>query len=211
MIAGNISELRKKNGMTQAELAEKIGYSDKSVSKWERGDGIPDVICLKTIAELFGVTVDYMLTDVHDEDRAKERSGEECGLPQGGETEQAPCTENEPPKYTVNRTAIVLVSVAGVWLLAFLSFMILYLCGTDFSLSFAIACPVSAILLIVFNGLWGNSKFNFLLITFLVWSVLFLVCYAARAYNIWLLMCVGFPATFVVWISTRIKKQSREE
>ncbi|MFQ9093492.1 MAG: helix-turn-helix transcriptional regulator [Ruminococcus sp.] len=42
-IAGNISRYRKQLGMTQLDLSEKINYSDKSISKWERGDGIPDV------------------------------------------------------------------------------------------------------------------------------------------------------------------------
>ncbi|MBQ8186318.1 MAG: helix-turn-helix transcriptional regulator, partial [Clostridia bacterium] len=65
IIARNITTLRKNAGMTQAGLAEKIGYSDKSISKWERAEGIPDVICLKAIADLFGVSVDYMLTEEH--------------------------------------------------------------------------------------------------------------------------------------------------
>ena len=57
-IAKNITELRRAHGLTQAALAEKLDYSDKSVSKWERAEGLPDVICLKRIADLFGVTVD---------------------------------------------------------------------------------------------------------------------------------------------------------
>lgn len=60
-IALNITELRKKNGMTQSELAKFLNYSDKSVSKWERGDGIPDVVVLQKIAELFGVTLNDLL------------------------------------------------------------------------------------------------------------------------------------------------------
>ena len=58
IIANNITELRRSVPLTQAELAEKLNYSDKAVSKWERGESIPDVIVLKQIADLFGVTVD---------------------------------------------------------------------------------------------------------------------------------------------------------
>ena len=65
IIARNIVDLRRKNGMTQLELAEKLNYTDKAVSKWERGESIPDVAVLKTIADLFGVTVDYLLTAEH--------------------------------------------------------------------------------------------------------------------------------------------------
>lgn len=63
-LAGNLIRLRKEAGLTQAELAEKLGYSNKSVSKWERGDGCPDVFTLMKIADIYGVTVDEMLRGV---------------------------------------------------------------------------------------------------------------------------------------------------
>ncbi len=197
IIAKNITTLRKNAGMTQAGLAEKIGYSDKSISKWERADGIPDVICLKAIADLFGVTVDYMLTEEHN---------------QSPEPVPEPAAPQPPqPTYTTNHIAVTLVSVAGVWLLAFIVYIILKLCSISFGLSFAIACPVTAILLIVFNAIWGNRKRNFWCVTLLVWSFLFLICYAARKYDLWLLMCIGFPATVVVWLSCRVRSPKAAE
>jgi transcriptional regulator with XRE-family HTH domain len=60
-IAHNITALRKKNNMTQAELAEQLNYSDKSISKWERGESLPDIGVLKRIADIFEVTVDDLL------------------------------------------------------------------------------------------------------------------------------------------------------
>ena len=60
-IAGNIAKYRKQLGMTQIDLSEKINYSDKSISKWERGDGIPDVPTLVQLAEIFGVSVDELI------------------------------------------------------------------------------------------------------------------------------------------------------
>ena len=59
-IAGNIAKYRKQMGMTQIDLSEKINYSDKSISKWERGDGIPDVPTLVQLAEIFGISVDSL-------------------------------------------------------------------------------------------------------------------------------------------------------
>ena len=61
ILAANIAARRKSAGMTQAGLAEKLGYSDKTVSKWERAEGVPDVLCLKRMADLFGVKVDDLL------------------------------------------------------------------------------------------------------------------------------------------------------
>ena len=61
IFAENLSALRKKKGWTQLELAERLNYSDKAVSKWERGESLPDVTILKKISQLFEVTVDYLL------------------------------------------------------------------------------------------------------------------------------------------------------
>ena len=64
-IGANIAYYRRRAGLTQAGLAEKLNYSDKAVSKWERGDSIPDVLTLIQIAAQFGVTVDALLGDVN--------------------------------------------------------------------------------------------------------------------------------------------------
>ena len=63
IIANNITTLRKVKNLTQLEFANELNYSDKAISKWERAESIPDVIVLKQIADLFGVTVDYLLKE----------------------------------------------------------------------------------------------------------------------------------------------------
>ena len=62
-IGANIAAYRKQFGMTQAGLAEKLNYSDKAVSKWERGESVPDVLILMQLAELFGTTVNDLVCD----------------------------------------------------------------------------------------------------------------------------------------------------
>ena len=83
IIAGNIGKLRREAGMTQLELAEELNYSDKAVSKWERAESVPDISVLKAIAELFEVTVDYLITDHGDA--------------------AVPAKEEKPPKTTLKR------------------------------------------------------------------------------------------------------------
>ena len=63
IIAKNLVTYRKQAHMTQAELAEKVGYSDKNVSKWERAEGVPDMLVLHELAELYGVTVNDFFVD----------------------------------------------------------------------------------------------------------------------------------------------------
>ena len=62
-IGANIAAYRKQAGLTQAGLAEKLNYSDKAVSKWERGESVPDVLTLAQLAEQFGITVNDLLVD----------------------------------------------------------------------------------------------------------------------------------------------------
>ena len=73
IISQNIVALRRESGMTQIELAEKLSYSDKAVSKWERGESVPDITVLKAIADLFSVTVDYLITSEHSENDRRQK------------------------------------------------------------------------------------------------------------------------------------------
>lgn len=205
IIAKNIAELRKSHGMTQAGLAEQLGYSDKSVSKWERADGVPDVICLKKIADMFGVTVDYLLEAEHD------------NLPEADKNVQTEASEEigkATGKYVTNRRAVGLLSVVGVWTLACLVYIITKLCGYDFYLPFVVALPVTALLLVIFHSLWSGEKYfrivSFLTISALVWSVLFLICYVLRAREMWLLMVLGVPAMVVVALACLVRKRVDE-
>lgn len=202
IIAKNIADLRRSNGMTQAGLAEQLGYSDKSVSKWERAEGVPDVICLKKIADLFGVTVDYLLASEHEMIPEQEKIVQ---------TEELAGTAKQKERYVTNRRAVGLLSIAGVWMLACLVYIIVKLCGYDFYLPFVIALPVTALLLVIFHSLWSGKRFfrtvSFLTISALVWSVLFLICYILRAHEMWLLMVLGVPAMVVVALACRVRKR----
>ncbi len=193
-IAKNITELRKKSGMTQARLAEEIGYSDKSVSKWERGDGVPDIVCLKNIADLFGVTVDYLLESEHTSFPSLDNDKQE--VPESSDS------------YVINRAAIVGVTLAGVLMLAAVVYVILKLCGVVSLLPFVIACPVFAVLMVIFNSVWGTKKFNFYTISLLVLTILFLISFLLRSYDMWSMMLL--PGVLIVWLACRVKTKKSE-
>ena len=86
VVAKNIAELRQANGMTQLELAEKLNYSDKAVSKWERGDSMPDISVLVEIADLFHVSLDYLIHEDHTAAQAEAKAEEQeaAGYTSGG-------------------------------------------------------------------------------------------------------------------------------
>ena len=195
-IAKNITELRKNAGMTQARLAEEIGYSDKSVSKWERGEGVPDIVCLKNMADLFGVSIDYLLESEHSTEPAAPTA-------QNNSAESAPTNDS----YVINRAAIVGVTLAGILMLSSIVFVILKLCGIVSALPFVIACPIFALLVVIFNSIWGVTKYNFYTISLLVLSILFLISFLLRSYGMWQIMLLGIPGVFIVWLACRVKKK----
>ena len=63
IISHNIVSLRKQQGMTQLDLAQKVNYSDKAVSRWEKGEVMPDVETLQSISEAFNVPLAYLFEE----------------------------------------------------------------------------------------------------------------------------------------------------
>lgn len=193
IIAKNIQDLRVSAGMTQIELAEKLSYTDKAVSKWERGESVPDISVLLRIAELFTVTVDYL---VHEH------------------TEARPVKELGRDRIR-NRGLITGISVALVWLVATLAFVSTDIASVEFSyrwLAFLWAVPASAIVWLVFNSIWFNKAINFLIISLLVWSLLaavYITLILAGADNWWILFVLGIPGQIIILMWSGIKRRKR--
>ena len=143
IIANNISELRQGKGMTQLELAEKLNYSDKAISKWERGESLPDIVVLTQIAEIFSVSLDYLITEEHQE--AREEKAKEVF------------------QVRYNRAMIVGMSLSLVWFISMLVYVTVSLVmdKVDYLwLCFIYAIPVSVIVCLVFNSIWFNTRRN---------------------------------------------------
>lgn len=186
IVASNISRLRKDANMTQAELAEKINYSDKSVSKWERADALPDLSVTKQIAELFGVTVDFLLT-THDE-----------------------WNVTPPPKSTPSYDSdiITLISILGIWTISLLVYLILFFTGTVVLEIFYYATVVSLITLLVLNNVWKKPKYNLLIVSGLVLSIFSVVYLSLLSLNLWQIVFLLILSELIVFLSFHIKKRS---
>ena len=74
-IAKNITLLRKQNKWTQSDLAEQLNYSDKSISKWERGESIPDIEMLCKVAEIFKVNIEYLTQEHSEKEISRSQNG----------------------------------------------------------------------------------------------------------------------------------------
>ncbi|WP_405345440.1 helix-turn-helix domain-containing protein [Ruminococcus sp.] len=188
VVAGNIIKLRTSMNLTQAQLGEKLNYSDKSISKWERGESVPDVFVLKTIADMAGVTVDYIIT-LHDPD-------EEVQI------------EAKGPRYS--RRFITLTVLAGIWALAVLVFVVLWLCGIFNWLVFIYAIPVSLITLLVLNSVWGDRSWNLYIISGLVWGIICSIYLTAIKFNWWQLFLLGIPAQIIIIFAFSIRRRPKK-
>lgn len=191
-VADNIAMLRQARGMTQAELAQLLNYTDKAVSKWERADSIPDITVLKTVADLFNVSLDF-LTETHSD---------------------AEIAVLETRKQAKNRLSITLVSVFGIWFIATLLFVV-FLTKDPAILRawmvFIIALPVSSVVLLVFSCIWGRKYMMFICISALIWSLLLLIYLLLFEHNYWYIFLLGIPAELITILSSGIQRVARGE
>ena len=185
IVASNISRLRKDAGLTQAELAEKINYSDKSVSKWERAEALPDLSVTKQIAELFDVSVDFLLSS-HDEWNI---------------------TPPEPPR-SYNSDIITSIAIIGIWSVALLIFLIFFFLGTTVWQIFTYAVAASLVTLLVLNRIWKTGKNNLVIVSLIVLWAFAMVYLHLLPLNLWPLVFLLVLAEAIVFLSFHIKKRS---
>jgi len=191
LIAYNIAELRKYLGLTQSELAEKLNYSDKAVSKWERGESLPDILVLAALTDMCDLPLDYLIED---------HSGEKL--------------KPENPHKRRNHIIITLLSVALVWLVAILAVVIIKMASQFFSSGWIIyvcALIASEIVVLIFNSIWGNTKLNYIIITVLMWTALaaFYFIFPFAQPNVFLL---GIPGQIIIifWSTLYFRKNKKQ-
>lgn len=146
-ISNNLSYYRKRLGLTQSQLADKLSYTDKSISKWERAEGIPDVVVLIKLSELFGITVDELIGN-----------------------DPPPIRQTPGKKHFI----ITLLSIGLAWLVAATVYFVLGIClpqSDKLYLCFLVALPASAIVAVVLCALWWNKLAQGLSVTVLIWTL----------------------------------------
>lgn len=192
IIAKNITALRQNHKMTQIELAEQLNYSDKAVSKWERGESVPDIGVLKAIADLFGVTVDYLLQEEH--------------------TEPVPAASH-PVADKRAPVVITLLSVLLVWMVATLAYVIITMVNPHLQMRwmpFLCALPVTAVVWLVFNSIWFNQRRNYLIISLLMWACTGMLVTMLFINHIfvwqWLILAILGQAGIIMWAHFRPSK-----
>ena len=207
LIGKNIAAYRKRAGLTQAGLAEKLNYSDKAVSKWERGDSIPDVITLAQLAELFDITVNELVADpdVLPDDNP-------------GNLERAMTQVSEKAlRRKADKNIILGLSSILVWFVALLAFVIFssfeilnrYSC-----LLFFYAIPANAIVLLSLRSAWRDFRWNKALISAIMWGSLLSIHVSLLVFlnfNLWKLYLLGLPGQLAIFLWFRMYRPTKEK
>lgn len=202
-LGANIAAYRKRCGLTQAGLAEKLNYSDKAVSKWERGESMPDVMTLVQLAELFEITVNDLLTDPN-------------ALPEntGAVQKVMERAVEKTLKRKANKGIILKLCSILVWFVALLAFVVLSSANVSNSwMAFIYAVPANAIVALSLCSAWGEFRWNKFLISTIVWGGLISLHVSLLVFfglNVWKLYLLGIPGQIAIflWFRMFYKKES---
>ena len=191
ILISNLISLRKSRSLTQIELGEKINYSDKTISKWENGDSCPNIEAVHKLAKFYDVSIDDLLSEDFQIDKKivaeKQRNN--------------------------SKLIISLLAVMTVWLIATIIFVAISLLDiANAWMVFIVAVPASAIVALVFNSIWGNTRFNYLIISILLWTLLTAIFLSALKYArvLWVIFLIGVPIQIAIILWSQLKRKKKK-
>ncbi len=182
-LAQNLIRYRKASGLTQLELAEKLNYTDKAVSKWERAESVPDLYVLKQLADFYSVKIDTLISEPKKEKPTLKRN------------------------ISKKRAIICLCCTGLVWLIAIFCYSLLGIIFptiTNTWLSFIYALPITSIILLILTAVWRKKLTNTIIISVLVWTTILSVFLSLLFLsptiptNLWMIFLIGIPAQALV-------------
>lgn len=187
IVAENLVNLRTKCGYTQLQVAEKINYSDKSVSKWERGDAIPDIPVMLQLSKLYGVSLDDMVKK-HEKEQIKPK---------------------EKNLLLSKQTLISIIAFVFVWLLATIGFAVVYgfydLVNQAY-LSFIVAIPISFLVVNIMSFFWYPYFVSAIFSSIFIWTAMLAVTQCVAGINMWLLYIIAIPLQLLVIFGFFLRK-----
>lgn len=175
IIAKNLANLRKNKKITQTELAEQFGYSDKAISKWENGDTLPDIQTLYQLCEFYNVTLDFLVSEQSFDEKIK-------------------YINHLNKRIIINNSLIELLYCSFVWILAVIIYVYLYTFSEiNYWQIFIWAIPATAIVMLLFTKVWKQKLYTFIVRSLFFWTLV-TACYIQFIeYNIWPLFFLMIP------------------
>lgn len=192
-LATNIVRLRKRANITQLELAELLNYSDKAVSKWERGEAVPDITVLKRISDIFKVSIDTLIATPKQEIDVKKFFNDHK-----------------------RRSIICSASAILVWLVAVITYSFMNMIYPPLVekawLVFIVAIPITFTVVLIFTSIWGKNLLNLIFASLLCWTLiatvyLFLINFLiAVSPYLWMIYLIGIPIQILLILRFTLKR-----
>ncbi len=175
IVAKNLANLRKNKKITQTELAEQFGYSDKAISKWENGDTLPDIQTLYQLCEFYNVTLDFLVNEQSFDEKIK-------------------YINHLNKKVIINNSLIELLYCSFVWILAVIIYVYLYTFSEiNYWQIFIWAIPATTIVMLLFTKVRKQKLYTFIVRSLFFWTLV-TACYIQFIeYNIWPLFFLMIP------------------
>lgn len=186
IIAKNLANLRKNKKITQTELAEQFGYSDKAISKWENGDTLPDIQTLYQLCEFYNVTLDFLVSEQSFDEKIK-------------------YINHLNKRVIINNTLIELLYCSFVWILAVIIYVYLYTFSEiNYWQIFIWAIPATTIVMLLFTKVWKQKLYTFIVRSLFFWTLV-TACYIQFIeYNIWPLFFLMIPIQIALILTIAI-------
>lgn len=190
IIAKNLTELRKEKKYTQQDVGNLVQYSDKAVSKWEKGESLPDIDVLYQLCNIYGVTLDYLTHEGSYEEK---------------QNYVIPKSEHR------NKIIITALFSSIIWMAVIIVYVYLNLYQKiNIWTIYIWALPLNCILLLYFNWKWGRRLWYIILISIFVWSLIaaffIQILYSSDfQYNYWMLFLIGVPIQIALVLLSQLK------
>ena len=189
IIRDNLIKVRKEHKFTQLELSQKIGYSDKAISRWETGETTPDVETLDVLAQLYGVDISFFFKENHQEDIKVKKTKE---------------------KQRANKLAISLLCIVSVWFVAILLFDVISKIGEARAwLAFIWTIPASFLLAIIFNSIWGKRLWTYIFASAFSWTLILSIHLQFISWSSFMIFIAGVPIQVVIILCACLKKSNK--
>lgn len=187
ILVENLINLRKSHKLTQLELSEKVGYSDKAISRWEHGEVLPDITTLERLAEIYGVSFTSLFEENLNIQKEKNKTSQ-----------------------STNKILISLLSIFSVWVMIIICYIVFKLTIKESIWElFVVGVPLSFLLATIFTSVWSKKRYAFLCGSFLLWTILATIFFTLLKYNLWMVFILGAPIQVILILCMGFKSSKK--
>lgn len=189
IISTNLTKLRKQKKLTQLELANKFNFSDKTISKWESAESLPNIEVLCKLAEFYGLTLNDLTNENLVVDEIDKKANRELAT---------------------NKIIIAALAISIVWIITTIIYTYVKVnAGHNLWILFIWALPMSLVVALIFNSVWGSKRVGVILFSLFLWATITSIFLQFLELLVWPIFIIGIPSqiAIILWSGLKTKKK----